>query len=47
MDENLLSALDGGIPDCSGVAMGIDRFLMRLTNTDDIRDVLAFPLDRA
>lgn len=47
IDENLLSALASGFPDCSGVALGLDRLLMRLTNTDDIRDVLAFPLDRA
>ena len=47
MDENLLSALDSGIPDCSGVALGIDRLLMRLTGADHIREVLAFPLDLA
>lgn len=47
MDENLLSALESGIPDCSGVALGIDRLLMRLTGADHIRKVLAFPLDLA
>ncbi len=47
MDENLLAALDAGIPDCSGVALGLDRLLMRLTGADHIRDVLAFPLGRA
>ncbi len=47
MDENLLAALDHGMPDCSGVALGIDRLLMRLTGAGHIRDVLAFPLDRA
>lgn len=47
MDENLLAALESGIPDCSGVALGIDRLLMRLTGTTHIRDVLAFPMDRA
>jgi lysyl-tRNA synthetase class 2 len=47
MDENLLSALGSGIPDCSGVALGIDRLLMRLTGVGHIREVLAFPLDLA
>jgi lysyl-tRNA synthetase class 2 len=47
MDENLLSALGNGIPDCSGVALGIDRLLMRLTGVEHIREVLAFPLDLA
>ncbi len=47
MDEYLLAALDSGIPDCSGVALGIDRLLMRLTGAGHIRDVLAFPMDRA
>ncbi len=47
MDEYLLAALDSGIPDCSGVALGIDRLLMRFTGASHIRDVLAFPMDRA
>jgi elongation factor P--(R)-beta-lysine ligase len=47
MDEYLLAALDAGLPDCSGVALGIDRLLMRLTGASHIRDVLAFPLERA
>ena len=47
MDERLLAALNHGMPDCSGVALGIDRLLMRLTGAGHIRDVLAFPLDRA
>ncbi len=47
MDENLLAALECGLPACSGVALGIDRLLMRLTGAGHIRDVLAFPLDRA
>ncbi len=47
MDENLLAALDSGIPDCAGVALGIDRLLMHLSGANHIREVLAFPLDRA
>ncbi len=47
MDERFLAALKLGIPACSGVALGVDRLLMRLTGATHIRDVLAFPLDRA
>ncbi len=42
LDENLLAALKQGMPDCAGVALGIERLLMAMLGTDDIRDVLAF-----
>jgi lysyl-tRNA synthetase class 2 len=42
VDENLLRALEG-LPDCAGVALGIERLLMAMTGSEDIRDVLAFP----
>ncbi|MGH8190111.1 MAG: EF-P lysine aminoacylase EpmA [Rhodanobacteraceae bacterium] len=41
IDENLLTVLDA-LPDCAGVAMGIDRLLMHMLGIGDIRDVLAF-----
>jgi len=46
MDENLLETLDA-MPDCAGVAMGIERLLMCLVGTDAIADVLAFPFAEA
>ena len=46
-DERLLAALSAGLPDCSGVAIGIDRLLMLVSGRSSIRDVLAFPVDRA
>ena len=46
LDEKLLAALDA-LPDCAGVALGIDRLLMTMLGTDDIRDVLAFPFAEA
>lgn len=46
IDENLLAVLDE-LPDCAGVALGVDRLLMHLFGTDDIRDVLAFPFAEA
>ncbi|MEO6967430.1 MAG: EF-P lysine aminoacylase EpmA [Rhodanobacteraceae bacterium] len=46
IDENLLAILND-LPDCAGVALGVDRLLMCLLGTDDVRDVLAFPFGDA
>lgn len=43
IDEELLQALPNIKSPTSGIAMGIDRLVMALTNTNDIRDVLTFP----
>jgi lysyl-tRNA synthetase class 2 len=47
IDEHFLAALEHGLPPCSGVAVGFDRIAMLAAGTRDIRDVLAFPYDRA
>ncbi len=46
MDEHFLDAL-ATMPACAGVALGIDRLLMCMAGSDDIRDVLAIPFARA
>ncbi len=46
IDENLLAALEHGLPDCSGVALGLDRLLMVLTGEVLIEGVLSFPWQR-
>lgn len=46
-DEALLEALSGGLPDCAGVALGLDRLLMLKAGLSDIADVLTFPFERA
>lgn len=46
LDEPLLSVL-GAMPDCAGVALGVERLLMCLAGTDAIADVLAFPFAQA
>ena len=47
IDEHLLAALDAGLPNCAGVALGVDRLLMLLAGLDDLREGLSFPIDRA
>lgn len=47
IDDNLLSALSHGLPDCAGVAIGIDRLLMLALGKTDIAQVLAFSADKA
>lgn len=46
LDENLLAVLDR-MPACAGVALGVERLLMCLAGTGDIRDVLAYPFAEA
>lgn len=46
-DQRLLDALKAGLPDCSGVAIGLDRLLMVADACDSIEQVLAFPLANA
>ena len=44
-DEKLLAALDAGIPQSAGVAIGIDRLLMLLLGSSNIGDVISFTTD--
>jgi lysyl-tRNA synthetase class 2 len=46
LDDALLQAL-ASLPDCAGVAVGVDRLLMALRDTARIADVLAFDFARA
>jgi len=47
VDENLIAAMQTGLPTCSGVALGLDRLLMVIQGAAAIGQVLAFPIDRA
>src|SRR5690606_20397195 len=43
IDERLMQALIHGMPDCSGVALGLDRLLMLKMKSTSIEEVINFP----
>lgn len=47
VDKHLLAALTHGLPNCAGVALGIDRLLMLMSKTDKLSDVISFTIDRS
>jgi lysyl-tRNA synthetase class 2 len=47
IDQRLLAALEYGLPNCAGIALGVDRLLMIAAGTRDLSDVVSFPIDRA
>ena len=46
-DKLFLAALQSGLPECSGVALGLDRLLMVIANVETLNDVMAFPFGKA
>jgi lysyl-tRNA synthetase class 2 len=47
LDENFLSALQSGLPDCSGVALGFDRLAAIALGADKLADAMAFCAENA
>jgi lysyl-tRNA synthetase class 2 len=47
IDERFLAALDAGLPDCAGVALGVDRLLMLQQGATSLAEIMPFPADRA
>ncbi|WP_251359229.1 EF-P lysine aminoacylase EpmA [Kangiella sp. TOML190] len=46
IDQAFIRALEAGLPDCSGVALGLDRLLMIQQSIINIEEVLTFPIKR-
>ena len=44
-DRTLIAALEYGLPECAGVALGLERLQMVMDRTDDIRDVTTFAFE--
>ena len=47
IDNHFLAALEYGLPECSGVALGFDRLVMCAMGAKHIDEVIAFPFERA
>jgi lysyl-tRNA synthetase class 2 len=44
-DHDFIEALKEGLPDCSGIAVGVDRLVMLFADTKKIQDTLFFPVE--
>ena len=43
-DPHLLAALDHGLPDCAGVAVGFDRVVMQVLGLRSLQEAISFPV---
>ena len=47
LDEHLLAALNHGLPDCAGIAIGVDRLVMLALGYQSIEDIVSFHFEQA
>ena len=43
IDEDLIKALERGLPEVSGIAVGVDRLIMLASNSAQVSDIISFP----
>ena len=43
-DTDYMNSVRYGIPTVTGCGIGIDRLIMLLTNTENIRDIILYPI---
>ena len=46
-ESRLLVAMDAGLPQCTGVALGFDRVVMLAAEAKSLAEIMAFPIERA
>ena len=47
LDVRFLAALEAGMPNCSGVALGVDRLIMLALGAEHIKEVISFGVESA
>lgn len=47
VDQRFIAALEHGLPDCAGVALGVDRLVMLGLNYKSVSDVISFSFEKA
>lgn len=45
LDEDFIAALKSGMPECTGIAIGVDRLVMLYADVPSIEDTLLFPIN--
>lgn len=47
IDKRLIQAMQHGLPDCAGVALGLDRLLMLMSKANHIEEIISFSWEHA
>ncbi|WP_342805282.1 elongation factor P--(R)-beta-lysine ligase [Alteromonas sp. M12] len=47
LDPHFMAAMESGLPDCSGVALGVDRLIMLACELNNIEQVMSFSINNA